>query len=275
MNTKRIISVWSTGISGVVILAGLAVLLPAGALAHHCKGAHASDAGCNGGGGGGGSSEIPVSTIFSCPTGPSRDCPDADNRSLFQADAPGAPYEHDVDNVRNVFNDTGGFVLTMHKRQNKIGTRKVWWEFPMGVDFESVMDVTGTDDLDSRDIDHKTVIQVGKFTDVDLRALAPDLGLNDGTNVANDVDMLLDLNLATSKNSNDVLFVRYSPTANGQCPGSGVTSGVTVTRTDDGSAGQPRTWTIEPGALACMYNSVQDYGDFDFGPLVLTVTEQL
>jgi hypothetical protein len=161
----------------------------------------------------------------------------------------------------------------MHKRQNKFGTRKVWWKFPDGVavDFGSEENVIGTDDLDNRLIDHKTVIQVGKFTAVDLRALAPSGGFAMG------VDMLLDLQVATSKNKSEILFVRYSPTANGQCPGPRANSGVTVTRTDDGS-GVARAWTIEvaAGAMACIYKSeTEDYGDFDFGPLVLTVTEQL
>lgn len=139
----------------------------------------------------------------------------------------------------------------------------------MAVDFESVFAVSGTDDLDSRGIDHKTVIQVGKFTDVDLRALGPG-------DVATNIDMLLDLYLSTGRQNNDILFVRYSPTANGQCPSSRATSGVTVARTDDGTGG-PRTWTIEApaGALACMYTiHGLDYGDFDFGPFILSLTEQ-
>lgn len=275
MNAKDKSNVRSTFTGILVVLGAVILLLPPGAQADHCKGKHKDWPGC--GEPGGGSSEVPLSTTFNCPTGSAAglSCPDSSNPSLFQADAAAAPYEHDVDDVLNVLNDNGRFVLSMHKRQNKVGTRKVWWSFPMAVDFESVFDVSGTDDLDiSRGIDHKTVIQVGKFTAVDLRALAPAPGPG---NVARNIDMILDLYLATGKQNNDILFVRYSPTANGQCPGPRATSGVTVTRTDDGTGG-PRTWTIEApaGALACMY-TIQglDYGDFDFGPLVLSLTEQL
>ena len=273
MNAKQKANSWNAFVGALIVLSVLFLLPPMGAEASHCKGKHKNEPGC--GEPGGGESEIPVSTTFNCPTEDDADlaCPAGGLASLFQADAAAAPYEHDVDDVVSQFNNTGGFVLSMHKRQNKNGTRKVWWSFPMNVNFESVIDVSGTDDLDGRDIDHKTVIQVGKFTAVDLRALAPFPGPD---NVAENVDMLLDLYLATGKKNDDLLFVRYSPTENGQCPGSRSNSGATVTRTDDGTGG-PRTWTIEiaAGDMACMYNNIEDFGDFDFGPLDLTLTEQL
>ena len=136
----------------------------------------------------------------------------------------------------------------------------------MAVDLPSGLVTTGTEDLESQGKNHKTVIQVGKFTNVDLRALGPGESFTD-------VDMLLDLYVfnGNKQAGSDIVLVRYSPDGT-QCDGRS-TSGVTVERTDSGSG--PRQWTITAaaGSLACLTTFQIDYGDFDFGPLVLTVDE--
>ncbi len=137
----------------------------------------------------------------------------------------------------------------------------------MAVDLPSGLVTTGTEDLESQGFNHKTVIQVGKFTNVDLRAL----GVGQS---AYNVDMILDLYVFNCKKKagSDIVLVRYIPDGS-QCDGRS-TSGVTVARTDGGGSG-PRQWTITAaaGSLACLTTFEIDYGDFDFGPLVLTVDE--
>ncbi len=138
----------------------------------------------------------------------------------------------------------------------------------MAVELPSGLVTTGTEDLESQGKNHKTVIQVGKFTDVDLRAIGPDES-------ALDVDMLLDLYVfdGNKRSKNDIVLVRYSPDGS-QCFGN-LTSGVTVKRTDGGSG--PRQWTITAaaGSQACLATLDTIIASFDFGPLVLTVTEEL
>ena len=220
-----------------------------GADASHCKGKHKKDPGC--GDPGGGSSEILVSTTIG-------------NSSGIQSDSKGA-YIHNVENVANLFNTSGYFVLTMHKRQNRPGSRKVFWSLPQPVDLGIGIPINGTDDIVIAGKDHKTVIQVGKFTGVDLRALA--VGESE-----DNVDMILDLMIFNgNKSTGDILLVRYSPDG-GQCGGTS-TDGVTVTRLND--AGGKRHWAITPdGNNACMYTFDDDYGTGNsFGAFMLTVDE--
>ena len=116
----------------------------------------------------------------------------------------------------------------------------------------------GTDDLLD---DHKTVIQVGKFTNVDLRAIPV------GESVS-DIDMLLDLVVFDgNKSTGDFVNVHYS--TDGSHCGGVITDGVTVART---SATQ---WTITAatGSVACMTTTHLIYELHDFGELVLTVDE--
>ena len=243
MNSKQNSNIWGTCAGVMVVLGTLILLLPMGADASHCKGKHKNDPGC-------GSSEIAVSTTIG-------------NSSGIQSDSSGA-YIHNVENVQSLFNTSGYFVLTMHKRQNRPGSRKVFWSLPQTVDLGGI-EIDGTDDIEIAGKDHKTVIQVGKFTGVDLRALA--VGES-----ASDVDMILDLMLFNgNKSTGDVLLVRYSPDGS-QCGGNS-TDGVTVTRLGD--AGGKRHWAITPdGNNACMYTFDDDYGTGNsFGAFMLTVDE--
>ena len=211
MKIKHITSVWRTALAALVILASL-VAFSSVPVHAHCKGKHSPpNAHCDGDPGGG-NSEIQVSTTIG-------------NSTAWQADGAG-PYVNDEKNVRNLFNDTGYFVLTMHKRQNRPGTRKVFWDLPTPVTLPSGPTITGTDDLDN----HKTIIQVGKFTGVDLGALALGPG-----NAAHGVDMLLDLIVfnGNKKAGNDAVLVHYDPSGD-HCDGM-PTSGVSVERTDSGS----------------------------------------
>lgn len=218
---------------------------------------------------GDGSSDIvPLETTFQSS------CLVPDTNGSWQDDGAG-PYEEGVDNVKSRINSTNHFVLTMHEKQNELGTRKVYWDLACaGVTAE--LPGTGnqpdtfqtTTDLDNLGYGHKTVIQVGKFTDVDLTAIAP------GSFETN-VDMLLDLIYAGArKKNNGQLMVRFADSATGQCaPGLG-TSGITVYRTDNGVT-PPRTWTIDvpPGTYACVYDFDEDYDVADFGAFTLYLAE--
>ena len=212
--------------------------------------------------------EIALITTFNCPGG---DCP----KSSWQADANGF-YSDGDDSVKSRFTSAGGYVLTMHERQNRAGVRKVLWDLghagaptvtlPNGVSF------TSTQDLVDDGREHKTVIQVGKFTDVDLRELAP------GESVGN-VDMLLDLIVYGSKRDggNSILFVRYGDASTGQCPSDSGSTGVTVRRTDNGVT-PPMSWTVTTSMIACLYDFETEYGDYHgdypFGELTLYLEEK-
>lgn len=249
MNIKHITSVWRTTLTVLVILASLAAFSSVPVHAH-CKGKHSPpNAHCDGDPGGG-SVEIAVSTTIGNSIG-------------IQNDSSGA-YIHNVENVRNLFNTSGYFVLTMHKRQNRPGSRKVLWSLPKTVDLGGIS-IDGTGDIEDAGKDHKTIIQVGKFTGDDLRAL------DEGDFVEN-VDMILDLMLFNgNKATGDILFVRYSPDGS-QCNGNS-TAGATVTRLFDTEDGK-RHWTITPDGDACMYTLDDDYGmDNSFGAFTLTVDE--
>jgi len=215
-------------------------------------------------GGGTASGEIAVVTTFDCS---GIGCP----TSTWWADGTGAYVDGD-DNVKSRFTTAGGYVLTMHERQNRAGVRKVAWDLgyaggPM-VTLPNGASFTTTQDLDDDGREHKTVIQVGKFTDVDLRELAP------GESVEN-VDMLLDLIVYGSKRDggNSILFVRYGDASTGQCPSGSGSTGATVTRTDTDSS-PPMTWTITTPMVACLYSFEMDYGDQTFGELTLYLEEQ-
>ena len=277
MNKKLLINFWTASTTVLIVLGCLTLLVSSDSFAH-CKGKHTGNhEHCQGDDGGSQTSEIAVETTFNCPTGvdgnddPIRNCPAGDSSS-FQADDVASPYIHDVNNVRNLFNGSGYFVLTMHKRQNRPGTRKVFWDLPQAVALPSGLVTMGTEDLESQGKNHKTIIQVGKFTNVDLRALAPAPGPG---NVALDVDMLLDLVVfnGNKQAGNDIVMVHYSPDGN-NCDGF-PTSGVTVERTDMGAG--PRQWTITAaaGSIACMYTFDLNYEFLPFGLLVLTVEEKL
>jgi len=74
----------------VIILSGLVLGIAAPAAAHHCKGSHAGEPGCDGGGGGGGGGDtqrIPQNCEFLDAPG-----------DTIRSDALGA-YQHDVDKV--------------------------------------------------------------------------------------------------------------------------------------------------------------------------------
>ncbi len=213
------------------------------------------------------SGEILLTATFNCPVSAlnvlNRAC--GSPKARFQADFVAEPYVHGDDNVRNRVNTSGYFVLTMHEKQNKVGTRKVYWDLPSSVTLRDGTSLSGEQGLASN---QKTVIQVGKFTgSFDMRALAPG-------EKAKNIDMILDLMVFNGKRVNDTVFVRYSPPGTGQCPaGDIVDGGVTVERRDTGE-GEPRQWKITPdGAFACMYTYTHYPGNFNFGDWELTVDE--
>jgi hypothetical protein len=230
----------------------------------------AGKGGGKGGGGNGddGSGEVLVTTTFDCPSGSG--CP----LSTWQADGPDAYVDGDL-RVKSRFNSAGGYVLTMHDRQNEIGTRKVLWNLgfadssvygsvPGGADFQTTTQLE--DDLGR---EHKTVIQAGKHTaGVDLGALQ-----TSGDSVA--VDMLFDLlYFGDRKRDNGMVSVRFAgDIAPDQCPDM-ATGHATVTLTDDGT---PRVWEIRvpDGSLGCVYNSATNSFTHVamFGALTLTLVE--
>jgi hypothetical protein len=227
-------------------------------------------AGKGGGKGGGGddaSGEVLVTTTFDCP-GDSA-CP----LSAWEADGL-RPYVDGDLRVKSRFNSAGGYVLTMHDRQNEIGTRKVFWNLdhsgsgvqgslPNGTMFST------TTELGTLGFEHKTVIQAGKHTTgVDLGALQ-----TSGDSVA--VDLILDLlYFGDRKRDNGMVSVRFAgDIAPEQCPGV-ATGHATVTLTNDGT---PRVWEIRvpAGTLGCVYNSATNAFTHlaMFGALTLTLVE--
>ena len=265
MSTSESGTVLRTGLVGLSILAAAILLAASAAQAASCK-QDPLQPKCGGGDDGGGtaSGEIAVNTTFKCPVD---GCPNPS----WQADELGS-YIDGGYSVKSRFTTAGGYVLTMHERQNRAGFRKVLWDLgsvgapmvtlPNGVNF------TSTQALDDDDREHKTVIQVGKFTDVDLREL------DRGESVDN-VDMLLDLIVYGSKRDggNSILFVRYGDASTGQCHSGSGSTGATVTRTDDPSS-PVMTWTITAPTVACLYDFENDYGDQSFGELTLYLEEQ-
>ncbi len=242
------------------------------------------------GGGDSGNEEIPVETTFNCPVVQNdNDCRIGVVLSPFQADGVAATsaYSDGVDNVRNRFSSGGQFVLTTHERSNRFGSRTVFWDLSNGqvpITLPTVGAFTSTSEFDGV-YDHKTVIQVGKFSGMDLRTMEPG-------DVLTNVDMILDLVFETSRNSADTIWVRYvddsaTSSTNGQtqCPPGSNANGVTIERTDMGTVGEARAWAIRVDAsdIACVYTPA-DVDNFDtlgasmdsaLGPFELYVTEQL
>jgi hypothetical protein len=248
-----------SGMPGVVMVALTLSLSGAVAAAPDC-GANPGHPKCGGDSGGDSSGEVTLVTTFDCPAGDG--CP----LSTWQDDGNG-PYLDGQDNVKSRFNSAGGYVLTMHERQNRIGNRKVLWNSVFGGVYGSVPDGTpfsDTGDLDALGYAHKTVIQAGKHTDIDLRTLA----IGDPV----EVDMLFDLlYFGERKQDNGMVSVRYAgDLAPEQCPGL-ATDAVTVTRTAD------TTWEIAIPELAqgCVFNSsTQSFPIVKaFGALTLTLVQ--
>lgn len=253
--------------TGVLAAAGAALMLTAaGAQAAGCK-QDPDQPKCSGGGGGG-ESTVSLVTTFDCPAGVGgASCPTSAWQSVSGS------YSDGTDDVKSRLTTSGSYVLTMHENQRQAGTRKVAWNLasgtagpvtlPNGVSFSTTGEL---DDLKKAGsiIDHKTVIQVGKFSNADLRDMAP------GDELTN-VDMILDLIVFRERRDggNSALWVRYADSSTGQCPAGSGASGVTVTRSDDGSG--PMAWTVSvpAGTGACLYDAGTTYGDYDFGTLTL------
>lgn len=262
-------------VSHVVPLA-IASLVLAGLVspvsAHHCKGAHANDPGCNGGGGGGGDDvPVPLMTVFDCPVIGTEhlNCPLVGNHNRIQADVAATPYIDDEENVLNQIGRTGRFAFSTGERRKKPKPRSVYWDATHvngGIPLpKSGLVFTTTDDMDALGIVHRTVIHVGsQYVEQggDLRDLQP------GESV--DVDLWADINFSTSQGG-DTVLLRFDPYGD-KCFGR-ITSAVQVTRSDDGTG--KRQWTIDIpfGAAGCVYNFDQDLGDYVFGPFQLIADE--
>lgn len=267
--------------AGILAAAGAAlVLTAAGVQAAGCK-QDPDQPKCSGGGGGDSDSVVPLSTSFDCASGDGG-CP----LSAWVADGDGA-YLEGSDNVKSRLSLSGNYVLTMHERQNQAGTRKVYWDLGLGpadgtvpderrftfADANGLQNESG--DFSKNEFDHKTIIQAGKHSGIDLRTLGP--------GASTPIDILFDLvYFGPSKKDQGMISVRYAGNqAPDQCPapdpaGPPTSSTATATRTDNGSG--PRTWTIyiDPNDTACVYDSTlsaYSYEGVSFGGLTLTLEE--
>lgn len=255
----------------VLFVLGASMSLVNTASAHHCKGPHKNDPGCDGGGSGDPNAAVPLMTTFDCPIigADHLNCPITGNHNRLQADTANSPYENDTDNVLNRIGTSGRFALSTGKKAKKPKPRSVYWDVTHvnggiwlpngGILF------TTTVDMDAMGIEHRTVIHVGtQFVAQggDLRALQP--------NETIDADLEADIGFATG-HGDDAAFVRFDPYGN-RCTGR-TTSAVQVTRTDDGSSKRQWTVNIAPGALACVITGTADLGDHVFGPFEFVADE--
>jgi len=257
--------------AGALLIVAVPMLMAGpGALAHHCKGAHAGEPGCDGGGDGG--VTIPLMTTFECPSsGTERaNCPEPGDHQLIQGDTASRPYEDDFENVLNRVGKTGRIAFSTGNKKTRPKPRSVYWDVTHvnsgiwlpngGVLF------TTTEDMDALGITHRTVIHVGtQFVarGSDLRTMVP------GETV--DVDMEADILFDTGKGGSDGALVRFDPYGD-RCNGR-ITSAVQVTRTDDGAGKRQWTVSVPPGALACVITFPGDLGDYVFGPFGFVVDE--
>lgn len=258
-------------LSFVLIVLGSSLALVNSASAHHCKGKHKDDPGCDGGGGGDPGAAVPLKTTFDCPVldEDHLNCPITGSHNRLQADTANTPYVNDTENVLNRIGTSGRFALSTGKKAKKPKPRSVYWDVTHvnggiwlpngGILF------TTTEDMDALDIEHRTVIHVGTqyvAQGGDLRALQPDETIN--------ADLEADIEFATG-HGDDAAFVRFDPYGD-RCNGR-ITSSVQVTRTDDGSG--KRQWTIDvaPAAKACVITGTADLGDHEFGPFQLVADE--
>ena len=272
MRKESSLHLWLAMAGALFLLAAASNQGVSPAFAHHCKGGHANDPGCEPGGGGGGAEEtVPLMTAFDCPTSGTDhlSCPVVGSHNKLQADTANSPYENDTQNVLNRMGRTGRFALSTGKQAKKFKPRSVYWDvthvnggiwLPNGG-----LLFTTTEDMDALGIVHRTVIHVGTQLVAqggDLRTMTP------GETV--DADLWADIGFETGKGG-DGAFLRFDPYGN-QCNGR-ITSAVQVTRTDDGSG--KRQWTIDvpPGALACVLTFQEDLGDYVFGPFQFVVDE--
>lgn len=269
--SMKFIRLTGLSLTFVLFVLGASLSLVNSASAHHCKGKHKNDPGCDGGGGGDPGAAVPLMTTFDCPVlgADHLNCPITGNHNRLQADTAGTPYVNDAENVLNRIGTSGRFALSTGKKAKKPKPRSVYWDVTHvgggiwlpngGILF------TTTTDMDALDIEHRTVIHVGTqyvAQGGDLRALQP--------NETIDADLEADIGFATGQ-GDDAAFVRFDPYG-ARCNGR-ITSSVQVTRTDDGSGKRQWTINVAPAATACVITGTADLGDYEFGPFELVADE--
>ena len=237
--------------------------MPATAYAHHCKGGHANDPGCEPGGGGDGGGELALSVTFRCSNvGIDRACLGPSDPDRIQGDGNGA-FEHGSDKVTAKLTKFGRFLLNTGGNKKSGSTRMVYLDYTEGNGNSVPLTAGNVTTTDALGFPYKTVIHLNRRNDIaDLRDITV------GQTVF--LDMWADILISDGGDVSQV-SARFDAQKVNNCPSAASTpQDVPVFRDSE----TRWTVTVVSGALACVTVSDSEdssnsgyKGDYSLGPL--------